>query len=184
MLSQHNSDAETSLDLVENSIFVSGESDGSFDKDDYILFFAEGPDNIRYDQKKKIFSYQSNLYSKKNFYFITVSQDNGKRLVTSEDIQGTFPACSTFRWLRLSWSGRIQWLAVRPRMVWWTLWPSVTSYAYRFDVSVVYGRTHQLRSCRMSWLNRSNGSSFKLLFNKTQFAEQVVPTISNTSVQR
>ena len=52
MLPQRNSEARPD-DLSENSIFVSGEDDGVFDKDDYILFFAEGPDNVQLRCKTK-----------------------------------------------------------------------------------------------------------------------------------
>jgi len=177
MLSQRNSDARP-VDLVENSLFVSGESDGVFDKDDYILFFAEGADNVRYDQKKKIFSYQSNLYSEKNFYFITVSPDNGKRLAASENIQGSFPVLQHFddyayheadEYNDLQ-SGR-EWFGER--------YDLVTSYAYRFDVSGVRENS-SIKIVSDVMAQSFNGSSFKLLFNKAQIGEQVVPTISNT----
>jgi hypothetical protein len=177
MLPQRNSDARPA-GLEENSIFVSGEDDGVFDKDDYILFFAEGPYNVRYDIKRKIFSYQSNLYSEKNFYFITVSPDNGKRVATSENLQGTFPLVQHFddyvyheadEYNDLQ-SGR-EWFGER--------YDLVTSYAYRFDVSGVRENS-SIKIVSDVMAQSFNGSSFKLLFNKTQFGEQVVPTISNT----
>jgi hypothetical protein len=55
----------------------------------------------------------------------------------------------------------------------------VTSYAYRFDVSGVRENS-SIKIVSDVMAQSFNGSSFKLLFNKTQFAEQVVPTISNT----
>ena len=36
-------------DLMENAIFVMGESDGSFDQNDYILFYGESPDTWKWD---------------------------------------------------------------------------------------------------------------------------------------
>jgi hypothetical protein len=177
MLPQRNSEARP-IDLVETSIFVSGEEDGVFDKDDYILFFAEGPYNVRYDLKRKIFSYQSNLYSVKNFYFVNVSQDSGKRVAASENIQGTFPLIQHFddyvyheadEYNDLQ-SGR-EWFGER--------YDLVTSYAYRFDISGV--RENSSIKIVSDVMGQSfNGSSFKLLFNKMQIGEQVVPTISNT----
>ena len=95
MLPQRNSEPRP-VDLIENSIFVSGETDGVFDKSDYILFFAEGPDKVRYDNTRKIFEYQSNLYSDKNFYFITLAEDNGKRVTQTESIPGSFPSIQEF----------------------------------------------------------------------------------------
>ena len=82
--------------LIENAIFVSGESDGIFHKSDFILFYAEGPDEIEYNLTREAFYYQNNLYSDKNFYFLTVGDDAGKRLSTSENTPGDFPVIDSF----------------------------------------------------------------------------------------
>jgi hypothetical protein len=95
MLPQSNN-ADRPIDLVENAIFVNGESDGKFDKQDFILFYAEGPDKIEYDVKRDIFSYEHNLYSDKNFYFLTVGDDAGKRIGTSDDLGQGFPTIREF----------------------------------------------------------------------------------------
>lgn len=177
MLPQRNSDPRPK-DLTENSIFVSGESDGVFDKGDYILFFAEGPAKVRYDIVRGIFNYESNLYSNKNFYFITVSQDNGKRVSVSENINGSFPVIQHFddyvyhesdEYNELQ-SGR-EWFGER--------YDLVLSYAYRFDVSGVRANS-SIKIVSDVMAQSFNGSSFKLLFNKAPIGEQIVPTISNT----
>jgi hypothetical protein len=83
-------------DLVENAIKVEGESDGRFDKADFILFYAEGPDHSRFDLKAQTFYHQTNLYSAKNFYFLTVAEDNGKRIETSPDLGTAAPVIDSF----------------------------------------------------------------------------------------
>lgn len=165
-------------DLTENSIFVSGEDDGSFDRADYILFFAEGPEDIRFDLPRSIFALESNLYSKQNFYFVTVSSDNGKRLTPSENMPGSFPVVQQFEdyvfheaedYNELK-SGR-EWFGER--------YDLVTEYAYRFDVAgVIENSPIKIVSDVMA--QSFNGSSFKLLLNGTPVGEQVVPLISNT----
>ena len=55
----------------------------------------------------------------------------------------------------------------------------VTSYAYRFDVSGVRENS-SIKIVSDVMAQSFNGSSFRLLFNKAQIGEQVVPTISNT----
>ncbi len=84
------------LDLTENAIFVSSGDDGSFDRGDYILFFAEGPDRVEYDVQRQIFAYENNLYSDKNYYFITVADDNGKRISVMPSIEGSFPVVQQY----------------------------------------------------------------------------------------
>jgi len=62
-------------DLEENAIQVIGESDGTFDSQDYILFYAEGLDNWSVDSRT-----HSNLYATKSYYYVTVKGGDGKRI--------------------------------------------------------------------------------------------------------
>ena len=65
-------------DLQENAIYIQGEADGSFDNDDFILFYGRGSHswNIDEDQLKST-KHKNNIYSDKAYYFITI--DNGTR---------------------------------------------------------------------------------------------------------
>ncbi len=95
MLPQANSLSRVD-DLTENAIFVMGEADGVFNKADFILFYAEGPDQSHFDIDRNIFFYEKNLYADKNFYFFTISESAGKRLTVEAD-QGTgFPLVQEF----------------------------------------------------------------------------------------
>ena len=82
--------------LTENAIYVYGEEDGVFNSGDYILWYAEGPDLVQYDVQRSIFRYESNLYSTQNFYFVTVSNDNGKRVASTASVAGSYPNIQTF----------------------------------------------------------------------------------------
>jgi hypothetical protein len=95
MLPQANG-APRLTDLVEVAIFIQGENDGVFHAQDYILFFGEGPDYVKYDAAKDIFHYEKNLYSKFNYYFITVSDSPGKRIETGNDQGPGFPVIDEF----------------------------------------------------------------------------------------
>lgn len=83
-------------DLVENAIQVVGQDDDRFDKSDFILFYAEGPDLSRFDLKSQSFYHQTNLYSKLNYYFITVAEDDGRRVETSADLGGNSVSINEF----------------------------------------------------------------------------------------
>ncbi len=95
MLPQPNS-APRKNDLKELAIFVAGEADEKFNNSDHILFFAQGPDQYQYNLAKKAFYYENNLFSDKNFYFLTVGESDGKRISTIENIAGTFPFIQTY----------------------------------------------------------------------------------------
>ncbi len=67
-------------DLQENAIYVEGESDGSFDTNDFILFYAKGPHDWVLDTTDKSAKHRQNIYSDKAYYFITVGNTAGKRI--------------------------------------------------------------------------------------------------------
>lgn len=95
MLPQTNS-VERPYDLLENAIFVSGEGDGKFDNNDHIIFFAEGPEEVFFDTERHVFSYEHNIYSDYNYYFLTIGDVDGKRIGNIENIEGTFPVVTHF----------------------------------------------------------------------------------------
>jgi len=63
------------MDLAENAIQVIGEEDGSFDGEDYVLFYAEGVDVWNDDSSTSV-----NLYDTKSYYYVTSQGANGKRI--------------------------------------------------------------------------------------------------------
>ncbi|RZJ65547.1 MAG: type IX secretion system sortase PorU [Flavobacterium sp.] len=63
-------------DLAENAITIVGESDGSFDSSDYILFYAEGVDTWNTETQTHI-----NQFSNRSYYYVTARGDNGKRIL-------------------------------------------------------------------------------------------------------
>ena len=68
-------------DLKENALFVEGEADGSFDANDFILFYAKGPHDWVVNAATKTVKHRQNIYTDKAYYFITVGNANGKRIV-------------------------------------------------------------------------------------------------------
>jgi len=69
-------------DLIENPIYVAGESDGHFDLNDYILFYGQSPVKWQFDSLRKAFTHQINYYSDETCYFLTVDSSPGKRIQT------------------------------------------------------------------------------------------------------
>ncbi len=72
--------ANAPTDLVENAIYVSGEDDGSFDENDFILFYARGTDFYEYNRTLKKILRKKDYYSKENYYWITFGGEKGKRM--------------------------------------------------------------------------------------------------------
>ncbi|WP_375238748.1 type IX secretion system sortase PorU [Aurantibacter sp.] len=76
------------IDPAENSIKVVGETDGVFNNEDYILFYAIGPKGFNPDSNSHI-----NSYNDKTYYYINVSNGLGKRI--QPYIQPVSPAIET-----------------------------------------------------------------------------------------
>ncbi|WP_439129780.1 type IX secretion system sortase PorU [Polaribacter sp.] len=67
-------------DLQENAIYIEGEQDGIFNNNDFILFYAKGPHDWVVNVSSKTARHRQNIYSDKAYYFITVGNNNGKRI--------------------------------------------------------------------------------------------------------
>lgn len=69
-------------DLVENAIRVEDGGDGILNGNDYILFYANGPDSWVADSANKTYRHTKNLYSNTAIYFLTIGS-NGKRMTNA-----------------------------------------------------------------------------------------------------
>ena len=165
------------VDLIENAIFVSGESDGTFDKPDFILFYAEGADKVEYDVSRNVFHYENNIYSDKNFYFLTIGEDPGKRISTSENIEGSFPLINTFNdyayheidKYNIERSGR-EWFGEK--------FGPTNSYTLTFTIpGITPGSTLKVVSDVMG--QTYTAASFRVFFNNVSIAEQKILPVPN-----
>ena len=80
-------------DLLENPIVVVGEQDGSFDANDYVLFYGDNQAEWSYDSTAQFFRHSINRFSDSIFYFINAEGANGKRI--TENGVSTNPAITT-----------------------------------------------------------------------------------------
>lgn len=163
MLPQPNNVARPT-DLQELAIFVSGESDGRFDKGDYVLFYGEGPDHVTFGVTRRIFAYENNLYSDRNFYFLTVGDTAGKRIAQAKSTPGDFPVISTFNDFayhekdeyNVQQSGR-EWFGenfgLTPSYLFSFNIPGITAESSVTVVSDVMGQSYTPASFRLFWNN-------------------------------
>ena len=82
-------------DLVEIPIYVSGENDGTFNENDYIVFYARGP--VTWRHFDGVYSRVSNPYSDYSYAFLTTDLGKGKRIQYAENqSETTAVAVDTF----------------------------------------------------------------------------------------
>ncbi|MEM9983539.1 MAG: type IX secretion system sortase PorU [Bacteroidota bacterium] len=72
-------------DLVENSILVRGENDGSFDGGDQVIFYAQGPHTWEYNSESQLFRHRLHDYADTNYYYLRVGVETGKRVKAAPD---------------------------------------------------------------------------------------------------
>ena len=96
LLSENLNDARPA-DLQENAIYVQGESDGSFDNNDFILFYGRGNNFWEYDTTTKKYKRYFHPYSNTNYFWITFGGPQGKRVAQkiSNNALTFFPQASS-----------------------------------------------------------------------------------------
>lgn len=75
-----NSAASFYNDPEEMHIKVSGEQDGRFDNEDYILFFARGPHTWNYDATSRRYIHQYHIYSEETAVYLSIGNTPGLRI--------------------------------------------------------------------------------------------------------
>jgi hypothetical protein len=87
LLSAANSDFRYD-DLQENAIYIEGENDGSFDSNDFVLFYARGPHDWKVNTTSNSIKHRQNIYEDKAYYFLTVNDTDGKRVAQKTENTG------------------------------------------------------------------------------------------------
>lgn len=97
MLPRLNSDYRPD-DLQQNAIYVEGESDGVFNKSDFILFFGQSPHNWELNTSTNRFTHKINEYSDTSYYFITASNTghSPKRILAQPSLPSSTINVTTF----------------------------------------------------------------------------------------
>ena len=84
-------------DLEELAIRVVGYEDGSFDESDYVLFYGQGPNQWKQSGSNPT-EFQNFLhhYSDKTYYFLTIGNNEGKRVTTKSVVENPNEVVNTF----------------------------------------------------------------------------------------
>ncbi|WP_323757740.1 type IX secretion system sortase PorU [Roseivirga sp.] len=82
--------------LKETSIFVAGESDATFNAGDYILFYVDRVNELRFNPTTKNFESIQNLYADEVHYFITVKNSKGLRIESLPNLGTNLPEVSSY----------------------------------------------------------------------------------------
>jgi hypothetical protein len=165
-------------DLQEIAIHVEGEADGQFNRNDFILFYGEGPDRYFFRGDKNLFQYENNLYSEKNFYFVTVGAGPGRRVQTETGPEGPFEPLTEY--VDFAFYETEQHNELKSGREWWgEVFDTRTEINIRFDMpDMVPGSEVRLVSGVMA--RSVSPSRFTVLWNGATVVTQPMGTIPNT----
>lgn len=71
--------------LTQIPILVRGESDGSFDNGNEVLFYGNSPNPLIWDADNEVYTHKVHPYSTKNYVFLTIGDSDGMRLNTANN---------------------------------------------------------------------------------------------------
>ncbi len=167
MLPEANGDSRLD-DLSENAIFIAGESDGSFDTNDYILFYATGTNNWKYTPSGKLkYSVTKSLYSDSSFYFITTDLGAGKRVQTQSSLSNNNITTNSYDYYNFHEANLVN-FAKSGRQWFGEYFDIVTSYNFNWtEGDFVVGDTVNCEAGIVANYNES--SSFSVVGNGVSF---------------
>lgn len=87
MLPEANASARVD-DLLENAISVDDGGDGTFNLQDYFIFYAPGPHQWNFNASTKRYRFQKNIYTDSVWYFLTIG-GQGKRISMAPELTAT-----------------------------------------------------------------------------------------------
>lgn len=72
-------------DLPENALWITGADDNRLDEQDEIIFYGQSSDRLRYQRSGTGYAlhYEKNLYADSSYYFLTVGEAPGQRVVSA-----------------------------------------------------------------------------------------------------
>lgn len=82
--------------FVQIPIIVTGESDGSLDAADVVLFYGNSPHRYLFNQQTNVYAHRIHPYSDVNYVFLTIGQDPGLR-ITETSAGNSIRTITTFR---------------------------------------------------------------------------------------
>lgn len=120
-------------DLVQNAIQVVGENDESFGSEDYILFYATDIDSTYLESGTDTFIYKNNPYEERGYYFLTIGNTNGLRVISESDQGNSFSKVDSYDYYEAFEEDKIN-LLISGRQWYGDRFDLTTSYSYSFDV--------------------------------------------------
>jgi hypothetical protein len=121
-------------DLIENSIFIEGEDDGTFDPEDFIVFYGKGPVTLKYNSFYLQYEHEINFYTDETFYFLTVGEGPGKRVLPG-GVYTQEPTHHVYNFQDLAWHEKEEVNLLKSGKVWYgEVFNTQVDYTFPFNL--------------------------------------------------
>jgi hypothetical protein len=163
-------------DLMENAIFVSGESDGSFDPDDYILFYGESPVAITYNSFFQKYEHEVNFYTDKTYYFLNVGTVHGKRADIQEPVAEE-PTHEIYNFEDIAYHEMDSLNLIKSGKIWYgEVFNTQLEHFFQFDLKDVDLEEPVYFKASLAGRSTTN-TIFRFFANGSQFSEIDLPSV-------
>jgi hypothetical protein len=165
--------------LQQNPIEVVGESDGSFDPGDYILFYGKGPHSwVRDETVCGNFRHVYNIYDDKAYYFITADRGIAPRIQTQSAPNGAATHTVTSFIDHQFHENDLSNLIGSGRLWMGELFDIQATNSFDFGLSNVRAGSEANIAARVFAKSFTSTTSYSLKVNNSPIASVVVPTVS------
>ena len=176
VLPQSNNTARP-VDLIQNAIQVFGENDGSFDSSDYILFYATNIDSTYFDLNTGSFIYKNHPYEKRAYYFLTVGNIAGTRVVSETDQGNSFSKINAYNFYEIYEEDKINLLS-SGREWYGDRFDIITNHSYSFNMpNIDPNGSIKITSSVMAQSYAT--SSFDIFLNSVKVGNQQIAEITD-----
>lgn len=152
---------------------VDRNGNGSFDDDDYILFYAEGPDTWQYNSTTKRYQHQRHPYDNYNYMFLTLSDNGAKRIATAKKVTSNRTVDS---YTARSFYEKDQINTHNTGQVWVGEGFSNASQQRSFTLTLPHISANSPVSCRIALASIANGNSqFSVSLNGSTQSNEFTP---------
>jgi hypothetical protein len=176
VLPQANS-ADRPIDLIQHAIAIIGEDDHSFDSNDYLLFYATGIDSAYFDTELGALIYNNHPYETKAYYYLTVGDSEGRRMLTEADQGNSFSKIDSYDYFDILEEEKTN-ILISGREWYGDRFDITTDYEYPFDVTNLKPDGNiQITSSLMA--QSYDVSSFDIALNGTAIGSQEIESVTS-----
>jgi len=165
-------------DLRELSIQVVGTDPTKLNDNDYIIFYAKGPDTWQYNKTDQLFHHQKNLYSNYSCCFLTYGQATGKRVVAEPSVTET-PTIKISRFNDFTFSEPDEINLIKSGRSWYSkdMFELTTTRDYTYNFSDMDVNVPVSISATVAARCTGSSTSFVLYANGQQLANASFPVV-------